>query len=67
MYVFVNPLKPQASEGTPKDVTWEFAQKEVAQAKGFATGMSGLTKGNKHNVKILVEHFMLYHFYHCYM
>ena len=45
MYVFVNPLKPHAPEGTPKEITWEFAQKEVAQAKGFSTGLAGLTKG----------------------
>ncbi|KAK3761147.1 hypothetical protein RRG08_022551 [Elysia crispata] len=44
VYVFVNPAKPQAPEGTPKEITWEFAQKEVAQAKGFATGLAGLTK-----------------------
>ncbi|XP_012936827.1 kinesin-like protein KIF28P [Aplysia californica] len=44
VYVFVNPTKPNAPEGTPKEITWEHAQKEVAQAKGFATGLSGLTK-----------------------
>ncbi|GFO20644.1 kinesin-like protein, partial [Plakobranchus ocellatus] len=44
VYVFVNPLRPQAPEGTPKEITWDFAQKEVAQAKGFSTGLAGLTK-----------------------
>ncbi|GFS07875.1 kinesin-like protein [Elysia marginata] len=44
VYVFVNPAKPQAPEGTPNEITWEFAQKEVAQAKGFSTGLAGLTK-----------------------
>ncbi|XP_076469926.1 kinesin-like protein KIF28 isoform X2 [Babylonia areolata] len=45
MYVFVNPAKPQAPNGTPAEITYEFAQKEIAQAKGFATGTgAGLTK-----------------------
>ena len=46
LYVFINPSKPQAPKDTPADITYEFAQKEIAQAKGFATGPgSGLTKG----------------------
>ncbi|XP_059148912.1 kinesin-like protein KIF28 isoform X2 [Physella acuta] len=44
VYVFVNPLKPKSPEGTPQEITWEFAQNEVAQAKGFSTGLAGLTK-----------------------
>ncbi|XP_076448715.1 kinesin-like protein KIF28 isoform X2 [Babylonia areolata] len=45
LYVFVNPRKPQAPEGTPQEITYEFAQKEIAQAKGFATGSgSALTR-----------------------
>lgn len=47
MYVFVNPLKPKSPEGTPQEITWEFAQNEVAQAKGFSTGLAGLTKGQR--------------------
>ena len=47
MYFLVNPTNPEKSEGTPDNVDWEFAQKEIAQAKGFATGFgSGLSKGN---------------------
>jgi len=46
MYILVNPSNTEKSEGTPDNVDWEFAQKEIAQAKGFATGTgSGLTKG----------------------
>ncbi|BFZ12722.1 hypothetical protein BsWGS_15761 [Bradybaena similaris] len=44
VYYFVNPLKPAAPEETPKEITWEYAQKEVAEAKGFAIGLVGLTK-----------------------
>jgi len=44
LYVFVNPLK--ASSDLPDDITWEFAQKEIAQAKGFVTaGAAGLSIG----------------------
>ena len=47
MYFLVNPSNTEKSEGTPDNVDWEFAQKEIAQAKGFATGFgSGLSKGN---------------------
>lgn len=46
MYVFMNPQKKnEASEDLPLEITWEFAQKEIAQVKGFATGSAGLTKG----------------------
>ena len=46
MYVFINPRKPESEKGTPDMVTYEFAQNELAQAKGFNT-VSGtaLTKG----------------------
>ena len=47
MYFLVNPTNAEKSEGTPDSVDWEFAQKEIAQAKGFATGFgSGLSKGS---------------------
>ena len=46
MYILVNPNNTEKAEGTPDNVDWEFAQKEIAQAKGFATGFgSGLSKG----------------------
>ena len=46
MYILINPANTEKTEGTPDDVDWEFAQKEIAQAKGFATGFgSGLSKG----------------------
>ncbi|XP_064610352.1 kinesin-like protein KIF28 [Liolophura sinensis] len=45
LYVFVNPLKPETPDDIPREITWEFAQKEIAQAKGFATGSgAGLSK-----------------------
>ena len=48
MYVLMNPLKPQtADESLPKEIDWEFAQREIAQVKGFSTASSGLTKGLK--------------------
>jgi len=46
LFVFINPLKAEASSDLPDDITWEFAQKEIAQAKGFVTaGASGLSVG----------------------
>ena len=46
MYVFINPSKPQAPKDTPNEITYEFAQKEIAQAKGFRYDSGGaVTKG----------------------
>ena len=46
MYVFLNPKNVKSAEASlPPEITWEFAQKEIAQAKGFAVGSSGMTKG----------------------
>jgi len=40
-------LDNDSPDDLPKDITYEFAQKEIAQAKGFATGSTaGLTKGS---------------------
>uniref|UniRef100_K1QTK9 Kinesin-like protein 6 n=1 Tax=Magallana gigas TaxID=29159 RepID=K1QTK9_MAGGI len=45
MYVLMNPLKPETADNSlPKEITWEYAQKEIAQVKGFATGSAGLSK-----------------------
>ena len=41
MYIFINPK--QAKPNEPR-VTWEMAQKEIAEAKGFSTKNAGLTK-----------------------
>ena len=41
MYVFINPRKQ--AENEPK-VTWEMAQKEIAQAKGFSLN-TNLSRG----------------------
>lgn len=60
MYILVNPTSTEKSEGTPENVDWEFAQKEIAQAKGFATGFgSGLSKGN--DISILVFNMKIFH------
>ena len=46
LYVFINPKKKDSSPDLPREIDWEFAQKEIAQAKGFATGANAsLTKG----------------------
>ena len=46
LYVFINPLNKEGSEDLPAEITWEFAQKEIAQVKGFSTSTgAGLTKG----------------------
>ncbi|XP_048735911.1 kinesin-like protein KIF28 isoform X5 [Ostrea edulis] len=45
MYVLMNPMKPETADTSlPKEITWEYAQKEIAQVKGFATGSAGLSK-----------------------
>ena len=60
MYFLVNPGCNEKSEGTPENVDWEFAQKEIAQAKGFATGFgSGLSKGNVRSCSIWINCFRL--------
>ena len=47
LYVFMHPLNKEGSEDLPPEITWEFAQKEIAQVKGFTTSTgAGLTKGN---------------------
>jgi hypothetical protein len=35
LFIFLNPLAPNAPEGTPDEISWEFAQGELAEAKGF--------------------------------
>jgi len=47
LYVFVHPKKHDNFPDLPDVITWEFAQMEIAQARGFtAQDTSGLTKGN---------------------
>lgn len=56
MYFLVNPTNKEKSEGTPDSVDWEFAQKEIAQAKGFATGFgSGLSKDQQRAQEQVLE------------
>jgi len=45
MYVFVNPLKAEVSPDLPDEISWEFAQKEIAQAKGFVAAGASLSVG----------------------
>eukprot|EP00116_Pleurobrachia_bachei_P012759 sb/3473021/ len=46
MYVYFDPVNKDCAEGTPDNVDWDFAQKEIAQAKGFGGGGDGqLSKG----------------------
>lgn len=46
LYVFMNPLNTECGENVPETVDWDFAQKEIAEAKGFNTaGGSGLSQG----------------------
>ena len=42
--MFINPILDDSSPELPKNITYEFAQKEIAQAKGFTT-TGALTKG----------------------
>ncbi|EDO35613.1 predicted protein [Nematostella vectensis] len=45
MYYLFNPKNKEKNEGSPDRVDWDFAQKEIAEAKGFSTGSgSGQTK-----------------------
>lgn len=45
MYVFINPLNTKSSGDLPSEITWEFAQREIAQAKGFSVGSTDMSKG----------------------
>ena len=45
LYVFKNPLKPSRDASLPASITWEFAQKEIAEVKGFSTGLQDMSKG----------------------
>ena len=44
LYIFKNPKSPTPSAGSPAEVTWDFAQGEIAKAKGYSTGTEGLTR-----------------------
>lgn len=45
LYLFINPFATDVDPNLPKDVTWEFAQKEIAKASGYSAAMlNGLTK-----------------------
>jgi len=55
LYVFKNPLKPDLPEGTPEDVDWDFAQKELAEQSGFATQQDGMTKDQQRAQEQILE------------
>lgn len=42
MFVFINPAKQNPKE---KKITWEMAQNEIAEAKGYSLKNSSFTKG----------------------
>jgi len=44
-YVFINLLKPDCQSDLPEEITWEFAQREIAQVKGYVTADTGLSAG----------------------
>lgn len=44
MYVFIDP-KVNANETNKQEIDWEYAQKEIAEAKGFTTRNVQLTQG----------------------
>jgi hypothetical protein len=47
MYVFINPKSTKFNEDSKHEINWEFAQKEIAEAKGFGSNKNGkLTAGN---------------------
>lgn len=44
LYVFLNPMDPKTAPGSPELVTYEFAQSEIAKAKGYSIDSEGLTR-----------------------
>ena len=54
VYVFLNPLnESQAAPDLPSVITWEFAQKEIAKAKGYSLGNNLTTEQEDVQEKIL--------------
>ena len=48
LYLFINPFATDVDSNLQNDMTWEFAQKEIAKASGYSAAMlNGLTKGMK--------------------
>lgn len=52
MYVFINPIK---AESKAKQISWEQAQKEIAEAKGYSTKNTTLTKEQKFIQEEIIE------------
>ncbi|CAF0814643.1 unnamed protein product, partial [Brachionus calyciflorus] len=52
MYVFINPVKSDPKE---KRITWENAQKEIAEAKGYSSQNTSLTKEQKEIQEEIIE------------
>ncbi|CAH1778943.1 unnamed protein product [Owenia fusiformis] len=57
LYVFTNPKKTdEAPKDLPGDIDWEYAQKEIAEAKGFSTGAAaGLSKDQQIAQELILE------------
>jgi len=41
LFVFLNPVNTAMAEGSPEEVSWDFAQDELTRASGFGAGGSG--------------------------
>jgi len=59
MYVFVNPAHPTTSTTTTgitaDSITWEYAQSEIAKAKGYATTTEGLSRDQQRAQEQVLE------------
>ena len=54
VYVFLNPLNESgAAADLPSTITWEFAQKEIARAKGYSMGNNLTAEQEQIQEKIL--------------
>lgn len=54
VYVYINPLNEKDdSPDLPSTITWEFAQKEIAKAKGFSLGNNLTVEQEEIQEKIL--------------
>jgi hypothetical protein len=54
VYVYLNPLNEnESSPDLPSVITWEFAQKEIAKAKGYSLGNNLTNEQEEIQEKIL--------------
>ena len=55
LYVFMNPAAPNARPESPVVVTYEYAQNEIAKAKGFQTSGDGLSRDQQRAQEQVLE------------